>query len=321
MAARDHNPSLSALTGILIGMVIGAVAAAAAALMFINAYAQLPQDALPLTLAFFPTQTPTLAPTATAPAAPTFTPTETAVPTATADATATAAATLTPEPSATYTPEPTLTPTETPTPEPTATFTAAPTATDPPPEIPDSAAIAGSIWGEAQSLPLSCESRSAVDWAGYFGVYIKEMTFQNALPYSDNPNTGFVGSPSDERGRLPPFSYGVHADPVAALLREYGLAARSGTGLTFDDIRREIASGQPVIAWVVGNVWSKYQTHTYFASDGQAVTVVPYEHTVIVTGYTPDSVTVADGAMVYTVTLERFLTSWAALDNMLVWME
>lgn len=317
MAERDHNPSLSALTGILIGVLIGAIAAAAAALTIINAYAQFQPGDLPFTLAFFPTQTPTMTPTAPA----TLTSTETAAPTAAAVGTAAAAATLTPEPSATSTPEPTAAHTETLTPEPTATFTAAPTATDPPPEIPGSAAIAGSIWGEAQSLPLSCESRSAVDWAGYFGVYIKEMTFQNVLPYADNPNTGFVGDPSGERGRLPPFAYGVHADPVAALLREYGVAARSGTGLTFDDIRREIASGQPVIAWVAGNVWSEYQTHTYTASDGQAVTVVPYEHTVIVTAYTPDSVTVADGAMVYTASLERFLSSWAALDNMLIWME
>lgn len=229
----------------------------------------------------------------------------------------------------TSTPTRTHTPTQTPTPtlEPTTTSTPTktPTATLPPPTptpsdgLPDSAEISG-VYGYAQSLPLSCESRSAVDWARYFDVEIGELDFQFGLPTSDNPNTGFVGSPRSTRGQIPPNPYGVHAAPVAALLRAYGLNAQSYSGLSFTDLRREIAAGEPVIVWVIGNVWDGYG-QSYTASDGETVTVAANEHTVILIGYNMDTVMVVDGALGYSTTLERFLASWGILGNMAVIME
>jgi hypothetical protein len=62
-----------------------------------------------------------------------------------------------------------------------------------------------------------------VDLAAYFGVYIDQMTFQGSLPLSDDPEEGFVGYYWGAQGQLPPSSYGVHAPPVAALLRAFGL--------------------------------------------------------------------------------------------------
>lgn len=170
--------------------------------------------------------------------------------------------------------------------------------------------------GHEQALPLSCESRSAVDWAQFFGVSITEMTFQYALPFTKNPNTGFVGNPKDERGQVPPDSYGVHAEPVAALLRKYGLNATSYSGLSFRQVRQEIAAGRPVIVWVIGNVWAGYEGLYYTAPDGETMTVAAFEHTVIVTGYGPDYVTVLDGAMLYDVPLWQFFDSWGVLGNM-----
>jgi len=72
------------------------------------------------------------------------------------------------------------------------------------------------IIGHGQSLPLSCESRSAADWASYFGVAIDELEFLGRLPISDNPEIGFVGDVNGNWGKIPPDSYGVHAGPVAA---------------------------------------------------------------------------------------------------------
>jgi len=229
-------------------------------------------------------------------------------------------------PTPTVTPTVTTTPTLTPTVTSTATATPLPTDTPPPPteapsdDLPSEASIGGVI-GYPQSLPLSCESRSAVDWARFFGVEIGEMDFQYALPVTDNPNTGFVGDPRHERGMVPPNSYGVHAAPVAALLRAYGLNAYSYSGYSWDDVRRQIANGQPVIAWVIGNVWTGYGGRSYTASDGEALTVAPYEHTVIVTGYGPGTVTVVDNDLYYTATLDRFLSSWGVLGNMVVILE
>ncbi|MGW8250529.1 MAG: proprotein convertase P-domain-containing protein, partial [Anaerolineales bacterium] len=121
-----------------------------------------------------------------------------------------------------------------------------PTPTPPPPQLPIQAQIYG-ISGRNQALPLDCESRSAVDWAAYFGYSIGELTFFNLLPHSDNPDKGFVGNVYDPWGNIPPKSYGVHAEPVAALLRSYGVTAYAHRPLSWDQLRAEIAAGRPVV--------------------------------------------------------------------------
>lgn len=256
------------------------------------------------TASLTPYQPRTYTPTASITPSPTITDTPTLTPTATATQTATS----------TSTPVPTSTPT------PTETATPAPP-TEPAPEAPpDEASISG-VTGHTQALSLTCESRSAADWAAFFGVSIDELTFHNSLPVTDNPNTGFVGRANGERGGLPPNSYGVHAAPVARLLRSYGLNAHSRQGMAWDDLRREIAAGRPVIAWVIGSVEVNSYQVSYTASDGETLTVAPFEHTVIVTGYGPNGVTVVDNAMRYTVSVERFLASWGMLENMAVVLE
>ena len=59
--------------------------------------------------------------------------------------------------------------------------------------LPDYAFVEGFV-GHGQTYPLSCESRSAADLANYWGVQVGEVQFFNALPKSDNPDKGFVGS-------------------------------------------------------------------------------------------------------------------------------
>lgn len=219
----------------------------------------------------------------------------------------------------------TATPTATATPTPTATFTPTPIPTNTPlpppprPSIPDEAHVRGVV-GRPQSLGLSCESRSAVDWAAYFGHSIGELEFLGGLPRSDNPEKGFVGNPNGIFGQIPPHDYGVHAAPVAALLRAYGLPAIDERGFRWEELQAEIADGQPVIVWVIGSVWRGYSVE-YTASDGETVTVAPMEHTVIVVGYTSQSVTVVDNHLVYTVPVEQFLASWAVLENQAVFYQ
>jgi len=50
------------------------------------------------------------------------------------------------------------------------------------------------IWGHRQYFGIGCEASAAVDWADYFGVTVSEFNFQLRLPFSDNPDLGFVGS-------------------------------------------------------------------------------------------------------------------------------
>lgn len=184
--------------------------------------------------------------------------------------------------------------------------------------IPDKAYIRGVI-GHAQRFSLSCESRSAVDWAAFWGVSIGETKFLNKLPRSDNPDLGFVGNPNDIWGSIPPYSYGVHAEPVAALLRNYGLQAEARKGLDWDDLRSEIAAGRPAIVWVVGQMWPG-APRRYIDSQGQATKVAPFEHSMILIGYSPSTVNVVDAysGLEQIYPLRAFLTSWSSLGNMAV---
>lgn len=185
-------------------------------------------------------------------------------------------------------------------------------------EIPDQAYISG-VPGHAQIYSLSCESRSASDWAAYWGVAIDETQFLESLPRSDNPNEGFVGYADDPWGYIPPSSYGVHANPIAVQLRAYGLDAHAATGLSWDDARSEVAAGRPVIVWVIGSIWAGTPKE-YETEDGETVTVANNEHTMILIGYDENRVHLVDALTGYTIThsLKNFLTSWAVLGNMAV---
>jgi LysM repeat protein/uncharacterized protein YvpB len=174
------------------------------------------------------------------------------------------------------------------------------------------------VMGQPQTWALSCEARSAVDWAGYLGTYIVEGDFQGGLPLSDDPDSGFVGEAWGPRGQIPPAAYGVHAEPVAALLRAYGVGARAEHGLGWEAVQAQIDAGRPVIVWVVGEVWNGAAVEYTAASNGHTTLVVPYEHTVMVIGYGPGTVTLLDGASVYYRSLAQFMASWGVLGNMAV---
>ncbi len=182
---------------------------------------------------------------------------------------------------------------------------------------PQPAAQINGITGKPQAMPLDCESRSAVDWAAYYDVNINEFGFFNQLPKSAHPDIGFVGDPYDVWGQIPPASYGVHAEPVANLLREYGLEAYAHRLLGWDGLRAEIASGNPVIVWIVGPIINGIPSY-YSTSDDPLTVVARFEHTVIVTGYTQNSITFLNGNSFYTRSLEQFLDSWSVMREMAV---
>ena len=187
-----------------------------------------------------------------------------------------------------------------------------------PDALPDFAFIEG-IAAYGQTYPLSCESRSASDLAAYWGVSAPEVEFFNNLPTSDNPEKGFVGSVFGTWGQTPPNAYGVHAAPVAKLLREYGLDAQAQRGMSLNELKREIANGRPVIVWIVGHVWQG-TPQDYRAKDGSTVTVAGYEHTMMAYGYDLSGIYLIDAgnasrkAYSYAV----FLDSWGVLGNMAV---
>ncbi|MBQ4511658.1 MAG: C39 family peptidase [Anaerolineaceae bacterium] len=185
--------------------------------------------------------------------------------------------------------------------------------------LPDSAFVDGFV-GYDQTYNLDCEARSAVDLAAWFGKNINHGEFLYYLPKSDDPNEGFVGSWTDARGNIPPASYGVYQEPVASLLRNYGLNAVGAYAFTEDALKAQIAQGKPVMVWVVGNVEIGYSRPYTAASTGRTTYVVPFQHTVVVTGYDPNSVYVQDGALRYTRDWNTFLLSWGALGNRAIYV-
>ena len=179
--------------------------------------------------------------------------------------------------------------------------------------LPVSASISG-IFGSPQLYTLDCEARTAVDWARFFGVSISELEFIDRMPHSDDPTQGFVGNINGAMGRLPPDDFGVHAGPVAELLRDYGLNAHAVNGWDIQSIKKEIAEGRPVIVWTV-NLPYAVETSQYTASNGNTTTVVRYEHTWIITGYNAYTFTVVDSEWTYNVKTSTLVERWNALGN------
>jgi len=184
--------------------------------------------------------------------------------------------------------------------------------------IPVQAYIAGVI-GHAQSYNLSCESRGASDLAAFWGVQVSESSLQFSLPRSDNPDEGFVGDVNGSWGHIPPNAYGVHAQPIARQLQQYGLNATARKGMAWDELRGEIAGGRPVLVWVIGRMWNG-TPQVYTTADGQKIVVAAFEHVMIMVGYDSSNVTVINTGNGRTETYPQssFLTSWRVLQNMAV---
>lgn len=240
---------------------------------------------------------------------PAATLTSSASPTASALPSATPSFTPSPTASPTPTRRPTSTPTASSTPPPVPTRYVSPT---PPPSV-----LLGDFIGHPQTYSLSCEARAAADWATYLGVPVDELAFQSHLPLSDNPHKGFVGNVQGGWGQVPPHDYGVYAEPVASLLRSYGLPARAVRNFSWEGIQGQLGVGRPVIVWVVGRVGLGTPI-AYTASDGMQTVVARFEHVVVVIGYEGNDVIIQDGAQRYRRALQDFLKSWEVLGRMAV---
>ena len=184
--------------------------------------------------------------------------------------------------------------------------------------LPPSAMIEGVI-GRPQQRSLSCESRSAVDLAAYWGAGFTEDAFFRRLPKSDNPQRGFVGDVDMPAGSLPPAGYGVYAQPVAATLRTFGLGAEANRGTDLNTLKQELAAQRPVIVWATYEMQLP-SPETWISSDGVESTVVRWQHTFIAIGYDDAGlhlIDAFDGAAKY-YTYEAFVPAWNQLGRMSV---
>jgi uncharacterized protein YvpB/uncharacterized protein YraI len=170
-----------------------------------------------------------------------------------------------------------------------------------------------------QSFNLSCESRSAVDLAAFWGVSIEEASFVAALPRSDNPHKGFVGDVNAPRGSLPAVGYGVYAEPVAATLQHLGVNAQARYQLGIEALQAELDNGRPVIIWATSGM-KDHPVQDWVSADGAISRVVPHEHTFIAIGYDAQGVYLIDAldAAVKYYDYTTFDPVWRKFDQMAV---
>lgn len=138
---------------------------------------------------------------------------------------------------------------------------------------------------QRQSHNLSCESSASSMVAQYHGLVLTEAEMLLALPRNDNPYLGFRGSIDGLPGGIE--DYGVYAGPILAILNSRGLRAWAVDG-GLAGIKAAIVRGNPLIAWVTYNCQASAPVET--AIGGETVTLVPYQHVVVVTGYNADGV-------------------------------
>ncbi len=143
---------------------------------------------------------------------------------------------------------------------------------------------------QRQSHNLSCESAAASMAANYLGLPLSESDILDSLPRHENPQLGFRGNVDGPTGGLQ--DYGVYAGPVAAVLREAGLQAEPVPG-GLEGIRQALRRGHPVLAWITYDTWMQTPTPVLL-SNGETVTLVNYEHVVVVIGYDGAGVWVND---------------------------
>ena len=165
-----------------------------------------------------------------------------------------------------------------------------------------------------QQHSLGCESTAAAMAANYHHVPVSEEEILGLLPRDLNPHLGFRGNVDGPYGGTD--DYGVYADPIRQVLTDKGLDVQDLRG-GLDEIKAQIRHGRPVIAWVTYRLQPQTPMLVVVPND-QAVTLVPYEHTVLVVGYNRDGLWVNDpfgGTQDYYSDSE-FLRSFAYLGNM-----
>jgi uncharacterized protein YvpB len=139
---------------------------------------------------------------------------------------------------------------------------------------------------QKQSHRLSCESSAASMVAQYYGVDLSEAEVLAALPLNDNPYLGFRGNVDGRFGVIE--DYGVYAGPILMILNSHQELRAWPVEGGLEGIKVAIARGNPVIAWVTYDC--RESTPTTATIGGSEVNLVPWQHVVVVTGYTAEGV-------------------------------
>ena len=138
-------------------------------------------------------------------------------------------------------------------------------------------------------LPNGCEITAVTMMLQYSGAHVTKMQMAHSMPFSSNPNYGYIGRPWD--------SSGITIFPPALMnLVEKNSGthtAKNLTGQGFDAIKYQLNQGHPVVTW-----------HTMHGFPYHALTVTGYDQYNV---YYNDCWTNKRTSM----TINKFLSNWA----------
>ena len=165
----------------------------------------------------------------------------------------------------------------------------------------------------AQTHHLSCEYAATRMITAFWDHEITENDFISLIPTNANPHLGFRGDIDDAFGGTS--DYGIYAEPIAQVLESQGFNTRLiANGV--DGLKQELDQGHPVQVWVIAGMgWGTPFQQTI---NGQTVTLVAGEHSMVVYGYDDNGVYVSDpgfGTQDY-YDWNNFLRSWSYLGQM-----
>jgi len=151
------------------------------------------------------------------------------------------------------------------------------------------------------NYPTGCESVALTMLLKYYGVKVKPDDIIKSLPkgrvpytkngvtYGGNPEVEFIGNPYSLH------SYGVYEKPIAKVANKYKPGITIATGTSFDKILKIVGTGTPVMVWTSMYLATPYiSTSWVYESTGEKIYWKANEHAVVVIGYTPDKVIIAD---------------------------
>jgi uncharacterized protein YvpB len=196
----------------------------------------------------------------------------------------------------------------------TSTSTTTPTATPSTDSQTPNEAIIGGFPSLAQSYNLSCEYAAAAAVTLYWGNFVSENVFLSEVPSSPNPHLGFRGNINGTFGGIT--DYGVYAEALVPVLEARGFDATTFYG-GVDQLKAYVAAGDPVVVWITTGKYTQ-RTPVLESYDGDAFTLVPGEHAVVIYGYDSGGVymmDVSNGSYQYT-EWSSFLTRWSYFDQM-----
>ena len=131
----------------------------------------------------------------------------------------------------------------------------------------------------SMGYPTGCESAALTSLLKFWGVSVNMWDVVNKLP----------------KGSLPYSENGVYEKPIIDVANSFKTGIIDGTGTSLDGVLNIVKEGRPVVVWVSMYMAVPYvSTSWIYKPTGEKISWMANEHALVVIGYTPNQVIVAD---------------------------